>query len=404
MLKFTCKEYLSTNPHAIQLKLLLFIKERDGDMKLICKQENLTKALNIVSKAITNRSTLPILKGILISCESGKDNIIISASDLEISIDTKVEAIVEESGSIVLSSKLFSDIVRKMPSEDLVISSGEGDLTEIKGSSDEFTLQGLPSDEFPRINLEEKGSSFIVKKDILKNLIRKTSFAASNDETRGIITGELIEIKKESITFAALDGFRMAIVKDEISNIREKSIIIASRIIQEIGKVLSETDEDSDIRIVADEKKATFIFENSRIVTRLMEGEFIKYRDILPKENRINIKINRMRLMESVERASIIVREGKNTFIKFAMEDDILTVSSRAVEGTSKGVIPIEKEGENIEIGFNARYILDALKAIDDEEIIMEFNTGISPCIIKPVEGDSFDYLILPVRLSTTPL
>ena len=373
-------------------------------MKLICKQENLTKALNIVSKAITSRSTLPILKGIMISCETGKGNITISASDLEISIDTNVEAVIEEGGSIVLSSKLFTDIVRKMPPEDLIISTSEGEMTEIRGSSDEFTLQGIPSDEFPRISEDEKGSSFIIKKEVLKNLIRRTSFAASSDETRGIITGELLEIKKDSITFVALDGFRMAVVKENISNLREKSIIIASRIVQEIGKVLMETEEEGDVRIVEDEKKATFIFEDTRIVTRLMEGDFIKYRDILPKENRIRVKVDRMKLMEAVERASIIVREGKNTFVKFSMEEDIIIVSSRAVEGTSKGVIPIEKEGENIEIGFNARYVIDAIKAISDEYIMMEFNTGISPCVIKPVEGDNFDYLILPVRLSTTPI
>jgi len=371
-------------------------------MKFICTQENLTKALNIVSKAVPNRSTLPVLKGIMIRGVSGDDKITLAASDLDISIETNIEAVILEGGSIVLPSKLFSEIVRKMPYEDLTISVEDNDFTVIRSIDDEFTIQGVPSDEFPRIEENNDGKPFIISKEILKNLIKKTCFAASNDETRGIITGELIEIKNGSITFVAIDGFRIAIVKEDVPNTDEKNIIIASKIMQELGKVFLENEEDEDVKIIVDEKKVLFLLEDTRILTRLMEGEFIKFRDIIPAEGLINIKIDRLKLLDATERASIIIREGKNTFIKFIIEGKTMTVSSKAEEGTSKSVISIDKEGGDLEIGFNARFILDALKAINDEEIRMEFNSGVGPCLIKPLKGDSFTYLILPFRISNS--
>jgi DNA polymerase-3 subunit beta len=202
----------------------------------------------------------------------------------------------------------------------------------------------------------------------------------------------------------ALDGYRMAIVKESVKGEEEKNIIITARNIQEIGKILSDDMADEDVEIEVSDKKAIFYLKDTKIVARLMEGEFIKYKEILPKDNKTKIKVRRTAMMESVERASIIVREGKNSFIRFSLEDGELIISSRAEEGTVRETVSIEKNGENMEIGFNARYMTDTLKAIQDEEIIMDFNTSISPCLVKPIEGDYYEYLILPVRLSTASI
>lgn len=369
-------------------------------MKFTCEQQAFVKALNIVSKAVTSRTTIPILKGILIKCEDD-NKVRLSSSDLEISIDTMLDAGVDEKGSIVVSAKLFNDIIRKLPAGTIIIDVNEEGMIRIISGHSEFTLQGLSEEDFPKITESEEGKSLIFDIEVLKKMIKGTCFAASIDESRGIITGTLLEIRKDMFTMVALDGFRMAIMREKVVNENEMDIVIAARIMNEIGKILADQEEDEEVKITVDDKKAIFNLQNTKIVVRLMEGDFIKYNDILPKNNRIKLKINKNELMDSVERCSIIVREGKNSFIRFKMEDDRLLITSRSEEGSTKEEVPIEKEGENIEIGFNAKYMADTLRILNDTDVYMEFNTSISPCLIKPVSGNKYEYLILPVRLST---
>jgi DNA polymerase-3 subunit beta len=371
-------------------------------MKFICDQEALVKALNIVSKGVSSRTTLPILKGILITCDEQTKKITFSASDLDISIETSMAAIVEEAGSIVVSAKLFTNIVRKLPPGDVVFLLKEGDVVEVKRGYSEFTLQGIPSDEFPKIESTVGEERISLGKEMLKDLIKGSCFAASTEEARGIITGVLLEMGKKSVSMVALDGYRVAIVREKVAGEKEGKIVISARIVQEIGKILAENAEDEDVGIEFGERKALFSLNETKIIARLMEGEFIKYKDILPKEKNTTVKIEKNALAESVERASIIVREGNNSFIRCSVGDKEMIISSRADEGTVRETVETEKEGENIEIGFNAAYMKDMLRAIPDEKILMEFNTSISPCLVKPTEGDHYEYLILPVRLSTS--
>ncbi|MDR0852017.1 MAG: DNA polymerase III subunit beta [Clostridiales Family XIII bacterium] len=371
-------------------------------MKFICEQEKLVRAINIVYKAVSSRTTLPILKGILITCEAGKNEIHMSASDLEISIETKTEAIVERSGSIVVSAVYFSDLTRRLPEGNVSVEVNEKDIVETKSGEVEFTLQGIPSAEFPRIEEKEEGIHFSLDKEMLNNMIKGTVFAASTEEARGIITGSLIEVKKEEISMVALDGFRLALMRERISGNEEKNIIVSARVISKIGKLFSETEGEEDVSVTVGEKKVWFSIKETKIAARLLEGEFIKYKEVLPKENKTKVKMDRKEVLENVERAAAIVREGKNSFIRFSVTDEELIVSSRADEGTTRGVIKTEKEGENLEIGFNARFLGDMLKAIPDKDIVMEFNTSISPCLVKPTSGNHYEYLILPIRLSSS--
>jgi DNA polymerase-3 subunit beta len=369
-------------------------------MKFTCDKQAFVKSLNIVSKAVTSRTTIPILKGILIKCESD-NGLKLSSSDLEISIETEVEAIVESKGSIVVSAKLFNDIVRKLPEGIVKVDVNEDGMINIISGHSEFTLQGLSEEDFPKITDEKEGIDLVFDKETFKNMIKGTCYAASIDESRGIITGVLMEIKRDMMTMVALDGFRMAIMREKVTNENEMDLVISARIMNEIGKILGEQEDDEEINITIDDKKAIFSLEKTKIVARLMEGDFIKYNDILPQNNRIKLSINKNDLMDGVDRCSIIVREGKNSFIRLKMEDDNLLITSRSEEGSTKEEIKIEKEGENIEIGFNAKYMGETLRAINDTDIVMEFNTSISPCLVKPLNGSKYEYLILPVRLST---
>jgi DNA polymerase-3 subunit beta len=387
-------------------------------VKFICRQSDLTKALNIVSRAVTSRTTIPILKGILIHTKND-DTLSLSASDLDISIETNIEASVLEKGSIVLPSKLFGDIVRKMPSGDIIFSEKENGIVDINCLRTEFKIMGINADEFPNIQGEMKGERIRLEKGVMKEMIRKTCFAASTDETRGIITGVLLELKKGLINMVALDGFRMAVARGKMEHEEERNIIIPAGIMSEIGKLIIDTEmekhiekgedkrenkdeeKEQNFEILIDEKKVLFDLNNTVVVSRLLEGMFVKYEDILPKESKTFAIVNKDELQECVERASILIKEGKNNFIRMELADGKMIISSRNEEGVFHDEISTDQKGDNLEIGFNARFITDTLKAVSDEEILMEFNTSVTPCLIKPTEGNSYEYLILPVRLAT---
>lgn len=370
-------------------------------MKFQCNQGVLNKALNIVSKAVTSRTTIPILKGILLEV-SADGKLKMSASDLDITIEETIEVENIEPGAIVVQSKLFGDIIRKLPNAMISVEEYDGNVI-IKCMNSEFSIIGLSADEFPNIkNIEENADDIVFNKDILKEMIRKTSFAASVDEAKGVITGILIELSEDEINMVAIDGYRMAITRKAMINTEPKNVIISAKIMNEISKILSDvSEEEEDVKLLINDKKAIFIIENVKVVLRLLEGEFIKYKDVLPKDNKIKVRVKKSDLTESIERASLLSKEGKNNLIKMSIKDCMITITSKSEEGNVREEIIVEKEGNDLDIGFNAKYVLDVLKSIDDEEILMLFNTGITPCLVEPVEGNSFEYLILPVRIAS---
>ena len=370
-------------------------------MKFTCNQQLLSKALNTVSKAVSVRTTIPILKGILIEAsEDGK--VKLAASDLDISIEKRIDAKVEKTGSVVVLSKLFVDIIRKLPNEDLLIeTTTEENKVTIGCSRSEFVLVGLSPSEFPAFGEEiENAEEISLDKDIYREMIEKTAFSASIDESKGIITGILTEIGQGRMTLAALDGFRMAVRNAECENEQEKKFIISARIMSELAKIIADIDKEEEMNIQVGEKKAAVLFRDTNIVIRLLEGEFIRYKDILPKEHKIRVIAGRADLLEAIERASLLAKEGRNNLVKIRLEDRVLTISSRSDEGNVKEECLITKEGEDLEIGFNSKYISDVMKNIEDEEIVMEFNSNINPCLVKPLTGDAYEYLILPVRIT----
>ena len=370
-------------------------------MKFSCNQKALSKALNIVSKAVTARTTIPILKGILLKVEEdGK--LTMSASDIELSIEKTLEVEQAEQGEIVVYAKLFSDIIRKLPNDMVTIETNQ-DKVNIHCASSEFNIIGLSADEFPAINMQEESSDLILfDQEVLKDMIRKTAFAASIDEARGVITGILMEMEEDSLNMVALDGFRMAIAREEMMNKEKKNIIIPARILGEISKIISETEmeENSQVKFYASDKREVFLIDDVKVVMRQLEGEYIKYRDILPKENQTKIVLNKNDFMESIERASLLAKVGKNNLIKLSIQEGNIEVTSESEEGNVKEEVMASKEGPDLIIGFNSKYLIDVLKVIDDEEIVMRFNTSISPCLVQPVSGNRFEYLILPVRIT----
>ncbi|MCL1982991.1 MAG: DNA polymerase III subunit beta [Clostridiales bacterium] len=368
-------------------------------MKFTCRQQSLSKALNTVSKAVTSRTTIPILKGILLSAT--KDgSLVLTASDLDISIEkTLVGVDVEEEGQAVVQAKLFTEIVRKLPEGDVLIEQKEDNSILIKASISEFTIAGLPAEEFPEPGEIVEEEQIVLEKELFQEMIRKTSFSASIDESKGVLVGVLIELTEKNTSMVALDGFRMAVVREEMKNAKSEKLIISAKILNDINKILSDVEEEAAVTIGISKKKAALSMKNLKVSLRLLEGEFIKYKEVLPRESKCRLVVNKMLFHESMERAALLSREGKNNLVKLIVYENLLTITSRSEEGNVKEEVAVEKDGINLEIGFNSKYVIDILKAIDEETIAIELVSSVKPCVIKPVSGARFEYLVLPVRI-----
>ena len=369
-------------------------------MKFTCEQRSLTRALNIVSKAVSSKTTIPVLKGIMI--DASKDGkLTLSASDTDLSIQNTIDAEVSEVGSVLVMAKLFGDIIRKLPASEIEIETDEKNHVTIRSKNSEFNIVGMPSDEFPTMEtITEDTESVVFDRFLLKDMIDKTAFAASNEESRGIITGVLLELQDGDLSMVAIDGFRISITRRPMPEAKTYSIIIHARILSELGKIISEIeDEESSCTLYLTEKRAVFNFAGIYAELKLMDGRFVAYQEILPSNSRISMDVSRKQLVESIDRASLLARSGKNNLVKFEISENILTVTSDSEEGSVREDIPVNKTGEDLMIGFNANYLMDVLKAIEEEEIRILFNTSIDPCLIRPFDGNEYEYLVLPVRI-----
>lgn len=371
-------------------------------MKFSCNQQTLAKALNTVSKAVSTRTTLPILKGILL--EVNDDELIMTATDLDLSIEKKIQVSVQENGSAVVSARLFSDIIRKLPNGAVEIETSPDNTVTVRCLSSEFHIVGQPANDFPNRSDFNETQAIKINGSLLCAMIRKTFFAASVEESKGILVGILMELNEKSLTLAALDGFRMAVANAEIPTSAENTkIVIAARILNEVSKIIGESgeEEDTDVTLILGQKKAMLGVDDTRVTLSLLEGEFIKYRDIIPKSQTCRLLLNRTDFMNSMERASLFAKDGKNNLIKMSVLVDKIVITSRSEEGNVKEEVFTERQGDGLDIGFNSKYLLDVLKAVPDEFIVMEMTSSVSPCLIKPLEGDGFIYMVLPVRIAS---
>ena len=370
-------------------------------MKFICEQQKLSKALTIVSKAVTSRTTIPILKGIMLDLhEDGK--LTLSASDLDISIKNTIETEAEEAGSVIVMAKLFGDIIRKLPNREVEFTCDEDYNVTIRCMNSEFKIVGMSTDEFPNVNrLDEDTRALEFDIASVKKMIDRTAFAASSDEARGIITGMLVEAGEDQLSMVAIDGYRMAINRKEQVNPEPIKFIVSAKIISEVSRILGEADSEEETgTLYLSRQKVIFSFGNIQAELKLMEGEFIRYKDILPKSSKITLTIDRGLLLESIERASLLSKAGKNNLIRMKLQDTLVTITSNSEEGNVREEVAVVKQGDDLEIGFNSQYMMDILKSIPEDEIVMLFNTPITPCLIRPTEGSAFEYLILPVRIN----
>lgn len=371
-------------------------------MKIICEKEKLLKGINSVVRAVPSRTTMPILEGILI--QTNNNQLKLTSYDLELGIEYTMECDVKEEGNTVVNSVMFSEIIRKLPDTDISIELNESNLLVIECEGSLYKLSTMNPDEFPELPKIVVENSIETDQTILKNMIRKTIFAVSIEENRPIFTGCLFEVVNNSLNVVAIDGFRMGWVSNILSSATSNfKAVIPGKTLNEVNKII--LDSFDSIKIGVSKNQAIFEMENCKIVTRLLDGEFLNYASVIPNNWDTRIRINKNILQNCFERVSLIssssIEKEKKYPVKISIEVGKVTISCTNQTGDAKEEMYTETEGKDLEIGVNPKYFLDALKAIDDEEIYISFGTNISPCVIKPVDETvrNYTYMILPIRM-----
>ncbi|MGL4742178.1 MAG: DNA polymerase III subunit beta [Sarcina sp.] len=365
-------------------------------MKFICEKGKLQDAIAIAQKAITGRTTMPILEGMFIECRNNVITFI--GSDKDVSIETKIEADVIEDGSIVVDAKILGEIVRKLPNADVTISTDENNILKIECAKSVFDILHMSSEDFPSLPTIAEDKVFCIPQGLLKNMIKGTSFATAQDETRPILQGILFEVRDSKLNLVALDGYRLALRREFIDNPNEIKVVIPGKTFNEVSKILD--DANTIVEITFTSNHILFNMGKTKIISRLLEGEFISYSSLLPKEHKILVDVNRQELQNGIERASLMAKDGNTNLVKFHIDNDTMVITSNSQLGKVREEVAIETQGEDLQIAFNSKYLLDVLKNMEEETIQMRLTSGISPCIIKNRENDDCEYLVLPVRMA----
>lgn len=366
-------------------------------MHVICSRSFLNEAIAIVQKAIATRSPNPILEGILI--DVSQNTITLTGYDLETGIEYKLDGEVREEGSVVVQSKMFGDIVRKLPDEVVDISTGSDLSFTIRSGNSTFKIRSLEAGDYPKIPVVEESQKVIVPQSVLRSMIMQTIFASSNDESRPVMNGLNVSTEEKNLEIVAVDGFRLAVRREELENKNESlAFNVPAKAMAEVARIMS--DSDAEMAIYPSHNHILFENDRIRLVSRLIQGDFMDYRKLVPPSCRSRILINTKEMLEAIERASLVINVELRRFpvtLSNSSEKEMM-ITAKTDLGHVEEMIPIELSGDNIDIDFNPKYFLDTLRALDCEKIVLEMSGPSSPCLIKPVEGDSFLYLLLPLR------
>ena len=366
-------------------------------MKLICSKANLVQGVNIVMKAVPSKTTMAILECILIDATTNE--IKFTANDMELGIETKVEGDIISKGMVAIDAKIFSEIVRKLPDNEVSIETDENYTTTITCEKAVFTIAGKSGEDFSYLPMIEKNKFIYVSQFTLKEVIRQTIFSISDNDTNKLMTGELFEVTGNELKVVSLDGHRISIRKIELKDsFDDIKVVVPGKTLNEISKILSGGTED-EVRIFFTSNHIVFEFDSTVVVSRLIEGEYFKINQMLSSDYETKISINKREFLNCIDRATLLVKEGDKKPIIINITDGDLELKISSVLGSMNENIDITKDGKDIMIGFNPRFLIDALKVIDDEEINIYLVNPKAPCFIKDAE-EKYIYLILPVNFN----
>ena len=366
-------------------------------MKFSCEKALLQAAISTTSRAVSPKSSIPALEGILL--EAGSD-LRLTGYNLETGIRTIVPADIREEGTLVLGARLFGEIVRKLP-DDIVAFQSENYMVNIKCGMSEFNILGTDPEEFPELPTVEYQNSLILPQSRLKAMISQTLFAVSDNESRPIHTGSLFEVDSEGLTIVSVDGYRLALRHEAIDKkegAETFSFVVPGAALSEVEKICSDVDEPASVTQGA--RHVMFKVGDTMLVSRRLEGEFLAYRQAIPRNNTIHVEGETRALLSSIDRVSLIISDKLKSPLRCVFDSNLLKISTKTAIGDAYDECPLSGDGGGLEIGFNNKYLMDALKAAPADKVRLELTTGVSPCVILPTEGEeNFLYMVLPVRL-----
>lgn len=366
-------------------------------MKFSCEKALLQAAISTTSIAVSPKSSIPALEGILL--EAGSD-LRLTGYNLETGIRTIVPADIREEGTLVLGARLFGEIVRKLP-DDIVTFQSENYMVNIKCGMSEFNILGTDPEEFPELPTVEYQNSLILPQSRLKAMISQTLFAVSDNESRPIHTGSLFEVDSEGLTIVSVDGYRLALRHESIDKkegAETFSFVVPGAALSEVEKICSDVDEPASVTQGA--RHVMFKVGDTMLVSRRLEGEFLAYRQAIPRNNTIHVEGDTRALLSSIDRVSLIISDKLKSPLRCVFDSNLLKISTKTAIGDAYDECPLSGDGGGLEIGFNNKYLMDALKAAPADKVRLELTTGVSPCVILPTEGEeNFLYMVLPVRL-----
>lgn len=366
-------------------------------MKISCSKGNLLKSVNIVMKAVPSKTTMPILECILIDASAG--DIKFTSNDMELGIETKVEGTIIEKGIIALDAKIFSEIVRRLPENEVVITTDEKLNTLITCEKAKFNIPGKSGEDFSYLPFIERDECITLSQFTLKEIIRQTIFSIAANENNKLMTGELIQIQEDTLRIVSLDGHRISIRKVHLKEAaKDRKVVVPGKTLNEISKILSGEAEDM-VHIFFTDSHIVFEFDETVVVSRLIEGEYFKIDQMLSSDYETKVKINKREFLNCIDRATLLVKESDKKPIIIQISDGSMELQIDSQIGSMDEEIDIEKEGKDILIGFNPKFLIDALKVIDDEEVSIYLMNPKAPCFIKD-EEEQYIYLILPVNFN----
>ena len=366
-------------------------------MKVVCSRSNLLNGVQIVSKAVPGKTTMSILQCILINAS---DKIKLTANDMELGIETIVEGDIIEPGIVALEAKTFLEIVRKYPDGDIKIETNDSYETVITSGDAYIKIVGKSGEDFSYLPNIEKLDSIILSQFTLRELVRQTIFSIADNDTNKLMTGELFEVNEDKLRVASLDGHRISIRKVYLKNsYPKKKVVVPGKTLNEISKILN-GDTDKDVVIFFTNKHIVFEFDNTTVVSRLIEGDYFNIDQMLSSDYETKVTINKRKLLDSIDRATLLVKEGDKKPIIINITDENMELKINSTIGSMRELIDISKNGKDLMIGFNPKFLIDALRVIDDEQVDLYMVNPKAPCLIKD-EEENYIYLILPVNFNS---
>jgi DNA polymerase-3 subunit beta len=365
-------------------------------MRFLCERDLLLNCINTTQRAVSSKSLIPALEGILL--EADAQSVKMTGYDLEMGIVSSLPCQVEEKGSVILNGKIFGDIIRNFPSGIVLVSVEENLKTTIRCQAAEFSIMAMKADDFPELPVINPEKSFSMGQDILKSMIEQTIFAVSQNDAKPVHTGALFEIENELLNLVAVDGYRLALRKEKVDFSDSFSFIVPGKTLSEVMKILNE-DEESNLTLSVTKKHILFKVDQFIVISRLLEGDFLNYRNAIPQNSAIVSTVDVKKFEDSIERASLLIFEKNRNPVRVTIDDTSLHIDCVTQVGRVHDEMEIESNGGEIEIGFNNRYLLDALKACREDKVKLHFNSPLTPCVITPVSGEKYLFLVLPVKL-----